>query len=633
MQKTEQRLKIGVYGRTQAGKTRFLHELLTHWEKNRCISDQSDSCQKFLDMTSEQIKQKKNTLSTTPSSNPEPIDLTVRCKASDEKVNYRFHDLRGETLEDEIDGLDSPKKPNHGGLLNGQVKHCDVFLFFFEPESWEKRQEVDEHHRRELRRARIFVQHVLDSRQNQYLPIIFVISRADCWESDEKVKKLADIWGKGAIKILEEAYKKKLQTHFPDALVTENLVIAITSAKRPDDVKKVLRNAQDLLRECRKFRQKDWGHMLPFVYVASAIIALVVGLAIWIGISDTTPTDGKGPVPPVLEQNDKYILTRVQKLLSTLSELAHVNDPKDSRIKDANTELIWLVTTMNVKTKDIQDATRKEIHRVATELNDLFIKAANGSENGLALLTQYLNGVGDVSVLSEDLTSLQKVKYWKQQRMMITNALAEIMQTMNAIKSDPVTSLTKLAEKLDTSRQAIQQVDVFGPDAKKNLLSEIDVASEFCKKYAKEKKYGTTLTIDSARLELPEKPVSATHAILISPKTAHAFSLTPQVASENVISFAVKAKKFNLDLAVSRSVDCVVSKYVGGEWKEVERFDLALDDSPLSAIGMPLHSINESVIKRRLSNGGYEFVLDFSGLPKIPVLLWTAVGIQHEEVK
>lgn len=624
MKVTEKHFEIGVYGRTQAGKTRFLYELLNHWEKERRISSQSESCQDFLKHTSDQVKEFGETRPTDFNANPEPIELTVRSSKGDERVSYRLNDLLGEMLEGDIDGLESIERVGADGPITRQVQHCDAFFFFFEPESWEKPDKVEQHHEQEFRRAEMFIRYVLNSRQNVYLPIIFVITRKDCWEGNSRISALADKWGKRVVLALKTAYAHSLQGHFPHELITEQYVIAKTSAQEIDDVEGVLLNAQKMLNGILKFRREDKKAVKPILLGGLLFFVFVICIGIWIGIHDSPSTPPKPK--PIFKQTESDVLKRTSAISDLLTEIQPLNALSNVDVEKLNSELKWLATTIQAKEIGLPPATEMKMRAIAVQMSELLNKFADRDPTDLELLTGVLAGVGDASLLSNDISAFQKGKYWDLQRKAVATSLADSLRTMNEIHADPVKSLGALTEILDDAIQRIKQIDIFGPDARKVLLSDLDVALQFCKKYSAERRYEATLKIDSARLEKNGTSELAKHAIWISPKTANAFSLHPRRAGGNAVLFEVQAEYFNLDLELSRSVNCIVSKFLNSSWKEVERFDLAHNDAALSVIGMPLHKTSESSIKRRLSKGGYEFVLEFSGLPKIPALIWAAAS-------
>lgn len=117
-------INIGIYGCTKAGKTRFLFQLLSHWEQTRRLLGQSEICQKFLARVDEEIKTLGGSAPTAATT--EGIRVKVRRDGNDPPLELVFRDLRGELLSGELDQIDSL---NRNGVIPTQVRQCDAFLF------------------------------------------------------------------------------------------------------------------------------------------------------------------------------------------------------------------------------------------------------------------------------------------------------------------------------------------------------------------------------------------------------------------------------------------------------------------------------------------------------------------------
>lgn len=631
----EPQIKIGVYGRTQAGKTRFLYELLRHWEKERRILSQTPSCQDFLKRGDSQIESYGGTKPTEPTSSQEDLTVTVQNPDDTLPTTFTFRDLRGELLEGEIDNLESLKKD---GLIPQQVAQCDGFLFFFDPTSWEDPAQLAKHHVRELRRAEMFVEYVLSTRQNRFLPIVFLATRFDEWESDDDVRRQADEWLRRAHEKLSQLYDRHLAPHFPDNLVESNETCLRVTALRPETLDDAVEKTARLVGEGDKFRQTDRNRIRYVAAAASVFVTLlIVAGGLLVLYQPPMPPNGQGNGKPkrtdIPKQSEGDIIERLGRIDELLA--VHPVDPTHVDVDDAkalNEHLKWLMltaTTEGVSTSEAtQAAVLDSIEDIASAIGRQSSQEGSENERRLLLLSTYLGGIPDATSVSDALTQIQK-KYWEIRRSAIAQELGSVMARRDQIGSAPNDCLKDLIEVLKTEETQVEQVDVFGPSLRKELLESIRTTQDFCEDRRSTGRYATTMRIVSARLDADAPIGLDPHAITIksSGVPPQDFSLTPERIDERHLRFMSKKSSFDLEVGLGRSLVCTISSYDGLErvWNEKERVELVQGGTgPLVAIGMPLLRLNKPSVTKVVQSNGYEVKCEFSGFTTVPRLLWDA---------
>jgi len=633
----ESELKIGVYGRTAAGKTRFLYELLHHWETDRCFLSRTPTCNEFLQRASSQIEKHGGTKATEPTASQEGISVSVQRPDDDRPVGFTFRDLRGELLEGEIDNLESLKRD---GLIPQQVAQCDAFLFFFDPTSWERPTQLAKHHARELRRAEMFIEYVLSTRQNKFLPIVFVVTRLDEWEEDETIGQLTEDWLRKAHERLQGRYETHLAPHFPTILVDKDHTCCRISALRSGSLNGVVEKATTLVEECDKFRRKDRRRTL-YIGAAAAVFLVIVCfvggfLLVQEGASDPISGNSSGSGADrvtIGEQTETDIakhLEEIEKLLSV-----HPRDPElvtEDDAKAMNGHLKWLMLTATTQGVQMDESTRGELSQtidtIASAISRQASQADGDYEQAVLIIGEYLDGVADASSFSEPLSKSQQ-EYWTLARSAVSHELGGIMARRHRLGSSSQECLKDIIETLKTQEVEVEQANVFGPSPRKNLLEAIRTAQDFCEDRSKTGAYGVTMRIVLARLQGDGLLMLAPHAITIqsSGMAPVDFSLTPSRVDESNVHFSSKSTSFDLEVGIGDSLLCTVSSYDRTEktWSEKERFELIQGDvGPFSAIGMPLLRTNRSDVTKQLQKNGYQIKLEFSKFPSVPRLLWEA---------
>src|SRR5262245_60916977 len=95
------RLNVGIYGCRQAGKTRFLYQLLSGWHRGHRLLSCSANCHAFLAMVEEQMAAHGHSAPTVARS--EGLSVEVRRDGPAPPWRVQLRDLQGEVLADELD--------------------------------------------------------------------------------------------------------------------------------------------------------------------------------------------------------------------------------------------------------------------------------------------------------------------------------------------------------------------------------------------------------------------------------------------------------------------------------------------------------------------------------------------------
>jgi hypothetical protein len=623
-QASEIELNVGVYGRTQAGKTHFLHALLMNWKTCGRIAFMSASCERFLESTSHQISEHGKTSPTSLSTKIEPIWLNVRRPDSDDVFRYEFYDLRGEKLEEEIDQLQSLPR---SGWIPEQVQKCQAFLFFFEPASWERPEFIDKHHESELTRAEKFVDRVLDDRQNQYLPIIFVITRRDQWQDDPELRLKAEKWSEKVHSVVANKYRERLAGHFPPCLLEKELMIVQSSAMHPADVELVIENASRLVELCSKFRGQHRARVMPTIMGASAVlIALFIVLTVFLlmGSEDATKP-GNGDAIVITAQTESEILARSNGIAKRI-EFLKSQDIAVDQASDLNSDLQWLVQTRSyfVDGKPLKEGTIGAMDQVLSASGDLIRKSENRADV-LAIWSAYLKGLPDLSGQSETLGNIQREELWRYFESAIADELGSVIKRRMELNSSPEDCLTELVERLKQLERDVRLKDIFGPAGKRQLLEQVEKCTTFCETLLDKKSVNASVAIESARQTAESDLKLHVHAIAIGTAPSLSLKPLPSLDMKNVVLYRTASPSFDLSIDLADAVRCRLSKFMDDKWDDVFLVTLKTEDSPLKAIGLPLISKQYPEPIVEIDKGGYEIKLKFSNFPPVPKLIWSAV--------
>jgi hypothetical protein len=648
--KSTQTLNIGIYGRTQAGKTRFLFQLFNYWERNRRLLAQSEEYHKFVSLVQDEIDKHDHPRPTVAKF--EGIRAQVRLDNDVTPWELVFRDLAGERLEEELPPGGTVQRD---GEIASQVGNCNAFLFFFDPTSSEKPADIDNHHQRECKRAVMFVEHVLKHRQNRHLPIAFVLTHFDCWECDPDILTKAERWTQEVHARLVELYDHHLRRYYPKSLTERNRIFFNVSSIGPtpqadEQLEKVIEQLIDLHKDstAHQSQLRKAGKYLPLVLGG---VAFVVLLAIIGGLLSSP-----GGSPPLLsKKTDRVGIAEMseQQIHNTLDELdrllkAHPQGtqlPSVEEAKKINHHLRWLTQRLELEAAAKTDLSEKTQQRMRTTLDSVaqLIQAkAESREHSPAVLTlvlaAYLEDLADLGQTAPTLAKVQ-ARYWQLYRAYAVEQVGWIIKRRGEVASPPIDTLSEIVGKLRDLEQEVARCKVYGPQARNELVQDIQTAATFCEDRKNTKTYPVKFRVVSARLKTNEKVGedlnSYWHLIRFeSPgqSEGYPYALRPDAKGEYDVSFATKQQSYEITLGLGTPLTCNLYKIrdaTKDDWSKLYSFDLIPDPGPLAPLGLPLIQPNQPAITKLLQREGMELKLEFFDF-RVPRLLLEAATSRKE---
>jgi len=630
-------INVGIYGCTKAGKTRFLFQLLNRWERTRRLLGQSETCQKFLATVEGEIEKLDGSMPTVATT--EGIRVKVRRDGNDPPLELVFRDLRGELLSGELDQIASL---NRNGVIPTQVRQCDAFLFFFDPASSENPADIDKHHQRELKRATMFIEYVLKVRENRHLPIIFVQTHLDRWENDANIRGKADRWINEVHAKLVELYDSGLRRFHPKTIVERSrTVFGISSVGNTPEADKRLEEVVDQLNEMvadSKSHQRRLRKSGLYTLIAGAVVLSMLPFVIWLlssmGSPPPPPKKGKDRITNA-ELPEQEIVTKLDDLNRMLkAHLPGKQLPSVDEAKKVNHHLRWLAQRLEPDSGGTTGLSEKTMQRMRFALEALakVIQARGDSDSHspadlTPILGAYLEDLPDLASTSPVLAAAQ-VRYWQLQRAQAVEQVASIIKRRHEVGSLPIDTLGEVVSKLRGIEQEVGRCKVFGPQARQDLLQEIQTTVTFCDDRKNSKSYPATFRMASATLASEVKVDLAWRSITLqSPGQGSVdYGLEPSRKSDTELTFTTKRPAYQIILGLGIPVTSRLSVHdsVEDKWQKLHEFDLTTEQGPLTPLGLPLLRRDQPEVAKLLRWKGMELKMEFSGFPRVPPLIWEA---------
>ncbi|MEJ5342266.1 MAG: GTPase domain-containing protein [Thermogutta sp.] len=639
-------IKVGIYGKTWAGKTRFLYQLINYWEKTGRIIRKSQGCQKFLDTVANSIKSSGG-----PGRTTEKQDITalVRHIKRKESVKFHFLDLGGEFLAKDLDGLASHAGDNDKNHIQRQVRECNAYIFFFDPSSSEVPADIDEHYRNELRRAEKFIEYVVHTRENEVLPVVFVLTHLDVWENNEDIRKRVDEWCSKVHDELSRAYAQKLKNLHPKSVVSRDRIFFFVSSigttqeddKRLDHVAMEL---VDLVADSERNLQQlrpSWSKVRVVLVVLVAFV-LVLVVAVSLQPRTSPPVGSPSPTqiakPPKMDIRSK--LDEVEMLLTGWQQQG-TRIPTTDEAKKVNDFLRVVQGWMTTNPPDKQSVTEetqqrlkeslKSIAKVVSKVRERMVEKAGDAtiplDEGVSLLETFLENLPDLTPFSEELAQCQK-GYWQTKRLQVADRIARIMKRRDELKSPCMDALSEVKAELETAKQEVKNSLVYGAQDRQILLEAIDATVTFCEDRINNESYQAEFRVVSAKAISDKRTGLVWHTLrLLSGKTHTGyFGLEPVRESERTVSYKTAKDSYEIALGLDRRVICEISAYDNEkkQWQKPQEFDLTSDPGPLAALGMPL--VNRDRVTKAIRHQDFELTIEFFEFSPVPELIWEAVG-------
>ncbi len=638
---TGQGINVGIYGCTKAGKTHFLFQLLSGWERTRRLLGQSETCQTFLATVEGEIERFSGSMPTAATT--EGIKVKVRRGDKEKPWELVLRDLRGELLSGELDQITSLSR---NGTIPAQVRQCDAFLFFFDPTSSENREEIDKHHQRELKRAEMFIEYILKVRQNRHLPMIFVQTHLDMWEHDDAVRAKAQHWFEQVNAKLRELYASHLRHHCPPTLVELSKTSITVSSVRGGEGEKVVEQLHDLVEDSRKYAADDKKRTRRFLWAGAAIVALLVILVVWLFASPPDHPKDTPDCTAVADMTESDVLIQLdecERLLGT-----HPRGPRLPSLDEArrvNQHIRWLSCKVALSQDGVapsvplSEKTNKRMQSVLDTAAGRVAEKADAKGVPVAdqvqILAAYLEDIPDRKSVSSELGRVQAL-YWTLQRTLVVDQVASVLRRRHEVASPAAVTLSEVILKLRSLDQEVVRCKVFGQEARQYLVQEIQTAVTYCEDRKNSKSYTANFRANSATFISEKGADLAFRALTLhSPgQSPRYFKLKPIRKSDNECSFTTMKPSYQLSLGLGAPVTCDLSVYdaTEGKWRKLHEFDLTTEQGPLTPLGLPLPRPGQPEVIKLVQWEGYELKLEFSGFSSLP-LLWDAASVSVKERK
>ena len=639
-------LSLGIYGFTKAGKTRYLYELLRTWREESPHSpgandNAGSTLDSFLYEVGRDIAQYGSPRSTHRTLHD--IGVTVSRRGS-RKRKYVFRDLRGEEAARDLDDIKALKEGAH---ISPQIRECDAFFFFFDPSFAEMRPSGDqknvegvderdggrtnsnvqseyiellrEHHRTELNRAKLFVAHVLASRQNRYLPIVFIQTHCDAWEKDATIKSLADEWFTQLERVVVDLYQKKLKGHHPDAFVQRSeMCVVISSVRTQEEREKPIECLDRLIEEARTFQKTDRGRAGWWLTGGVAAVLIFACLLIFVV---TWNSQASHPIDRQMQAVESLLENRSKDLVDGIK-------PSIAKAEEFSKELSKLADlSRECEGKDFAD---KQVHARAlltraTALIDDTVKDLKSDD--LDLGESLLAGCDNVPGLEN-----ARAAFWKQYRESVATEMGLVIQDCIEAASSAKGTLEAVRAKLVKLRGAVEDNAVTGKE-KVDLIAGMQEAAVFVDARLENNSYEATFSVEP--IEINDQAPHALHELIIDPSADGKFGLEETGSRKGTLQ--TKKKSYPVQLGLGSPIRVRLMYHRGEfDWLEVGSFAIGDDTSPLdtlACLGMPVIRKGEQEYCRVCVPQTAEYSpirIRFSSFPDTPSLLWEAVGKFNE---
>ena len=653
-------IRVGMYGRTQAGKSHFLFTLIDAWQSSDRVVELSDDAAAFVDRIGEQISRSRSagqmgrTEPTPPTAGDRPLSVLVRDPVGDgssRRVRYELADLRGEPLEQQIDRLQTIGR---GDVLADQVRRCDGFLFFFEPTHWELPDQAEMHREREFRRAEQFVRYVLRRRQNRLLPIVCVVTRRDVWNNDAEQVRQVERWIDRTIASITAAVQESLGDHQPASWMERSAMVAVTSVRQAETITGAMGQLTRSIDRCREFERADRrrGYKILFGSVAALLAAgLILASMIYV-----TPANPGGPAAvaatdPMVAPERFLGRHRTAGSLDDAARrqmnlhLEEVRDLSGRRGADAGGE-------------DPGDRIDRWLDAAAQLIGDDVAGAGSPGE-AAGRLAIVFRGQPDLTPLLPRLGELQTERYWQLNRSDAVAQIGAVAERHRGLATPPVVVLGEVADGLADRLTMVEATSVAGGPVRDQLRLELQRCVDLVERWIEARTYEVTMRVGSVRYdggrvadrvadEVVDRDVVVPHAISIGERRNSSISLRPMVGGAAVttgggaavttgggaagaivggaavVEFDASDRPFRRVLEFKRRVEFRLSKFSQNRWEEV--FYVELDDltGPLAVLGLPLHEPDRDSTAVLSRHRGYTIEMRFDQLPVVPDLIWEA---------
>ncbi len=614
----EIKLDVGVYGTTYAGKTRFFYELLHWWHTNHRFGEKFETeAQNFLSSIEQQLEEARRLIRTRTW---DQLEVTVRPRAREHLWIIKLRDLPGDQVHEQVDELDpttvkgqerkKQSERTNKSPLDDQVEQCNVFLFFLNPcgtterdcENCDKASQdtkiadrIIQHLDTEKDRAKTLIDRILSTRQNEHLPLVFVVTHRDCWEADSFVCKAVERW----LNEVNEEYRNKLQNTFgdlyPKALLRNNS-FRLSSVEEGDkyELEKVFERLVDMRQECDQLRSR-------FKVPRWLIVGLVVMVFTIAGLILFTLNRPPRPVPSC--DNWETLVTRKIDLLTEKELNEHMNQMID----------LWrhCIRDKQVLNEDDTRSFEDSMRRVAQYI---LTRAKNtpASLDELEKLQNMLAGIEPGKCPGAEKINQACSEFWDK----LADAAVKELRGQIDSSNSPRKNVQQLRDACREFRDRFEASQVAGTSQQRRILAQVKKLETFASSLLEPGKYRIDIKISGRR------PAARTLLFQFyhGKKLAKSIGVLPRASTQGT-DFEV-AELF--DVYVGEKIQIKIYEEAANNWIFEQEVELSKDNRAfalLGVIGVPAKG-NSGPPKEKKVVRRYGISIEFTCAEDVPDLLY-----------
>lgn len=632
-------VKVGIYGDTGAGKTRFLYRLLSGFRENSDVHF-SEVARIFLENLDKQIEQGDiaHTFSRTDDlevrfPNRLGSDLVVNTCSEETIFELKFCDLRGEELRKDLDALSLPEREDN--FIGNQIVNCDAFLFFFDPVGVDQEEENRMIRlKRERDRADQFIQKVIDTRGNKNLPVLFVQTHADQMDPLPEIERSRiDQWLESVHRIVVQKYEP-LEKQYPKSLLESNKTcFQISSVRSFSELIPLIGSLLDLVCDYRKFERSDKKKVFRFLILLVLLFFFIAGgayqlytrdLERYVAVSPKIPTEEEvlirnlndlpagWPDRPSLRKTMKRAFDRIERLKENKDP-----DPGDPLDLVAAFEKAGKRIERKILDEDLPVERRLKIAELLAGLYSVEVQKIADSFD-----------MGKIARKTEDLLKKR-----------LTKEMREAVDRNTKMGSVPEDLLRDLLSLLNETEDRIGKMEIFFADSKHGLIGEIKDASTFLRARIKQRNYSVRILIEGSA---PQKTTLAVN--FKNQKEDNAVSLSNQKTEkadpDGSFRFVLSSNPNTFTLPLDRDISRLEVSQWDREmktWRDLYHSGSLRSERSLSlaALGMGLVFKEESVFRIQFSDENKNSIrLQICFQPvydPLPPILWNILSEKGDQ--
>lgn len=612
-------IKIGIYGNSGAGKTRFLYKLLQDWENQKLILGKSNEAYDLIKHADNQIAKGGTVDPTKGITDGISVDVRFEDKNSND-TRYIFSDLLGEILATELDKLVENKRPIT--KTDEQIKECHGYFFFFNPIGSGNETNLEKHFNDEANRANKLITFITETRQNDFLPIIFIVTHLDKIKDNPQILLKTKSWLSGIISEYIDSLEKRFRGILPKMSMNGAYYKAMVSSVSGENINLPFHNLNKLL-----LPKKEVGQGLKVLLMVAMLFIFLFGC---IFVSLKCNERSIDLTSQMIEDFNKNI--------KLLEESTTFKD-KIKIINNLNPNLPNLIEISRAKNpvvgKDSVEKIKEKLN-LSTQLIQKLVNEYTDLEDKKNILGAYLANLPRYSDLPDNLMKLSD-EYWLfVENNIILNSkkfLNECRMQGGNVSDCPI----KIGEFLKKQKEEIDKNLIPYGNNRDNLLQELTKASEFLLK--SDQFYKTKFTVIKAELLSESANANIVLKVRYTDKEDYYISLIK--SPESPMSRRTKEDSYDVIFKVSPAVpviDLFESKGNDNKWINYTKLNLTTEDeikkSPLGPLGIVLAFEDQKERILRIKNKEIDITLkiicDFSNIPPFILRLGGIINVDKK---